>query len=300
VSKYEFRSLDGSPLPPFEAGAHLDVVVAPEFFRQYSLCGDPADTSVYQIGVLREDLGRGGSRLLHQIFSEGRKVFVSRPINHFPLVESASKTLLMGGGIGITPLLAMAHRLHAIGAEFELHYSCKSRDSAGFLADLEAVPWQHRVSLHISSEGSRADPEAVLAGYKDGHHCYTCGPDRYMASVIAVAQKLGWPEEAVHYEYFSVPAMPDYENHEFLLKLARSAREVRVPAHLSAAEALIAAGIPVDLKCSDGLCGVCKCELLAGEVEHRDHVLSNAQRRHAMILCQSRAAAAGGEVVVNL
>jgi len=293
ISKYEFRSADGSPLPPFEAGSHLDVVVAPEFLRQYSLSGDPADRSRYQIAVLKEDHGRGGSRLLHQIFSAGRKVFVSRPINHFPLIETAHKTLLMGGGIGITPLLAMAHRLHAIGAEFALHYSCRSRDTAGFLAELESVPWAHRVSLHISAEGSRASLDAILTGYKDGHHCYTCGPDRYMTSVIHTAEKLGWPGEAVHHEYFSVPETPDYENHDFLLKLARSEKEVRVAAHQSAAEALIAAGIPVDLKCSDGLCGVCKCELLAGEVEHRDHVLSKARRQHAIILCQSRAASAG-------
>lgn len=300
VSKYEFRSMDGSPLPPFEAGAHLDVVVAPEFFRQYSLCGNPADTSVYQIGVLREPQGRGGSRLLHQIFSEGRKVFVSRPINHFPLDESAAKTLLLGGGIGVTPMLAMAHRLHAIGAEFALHYSCRSRDSAGFLADIDLAPWADRVSLHLSSEGSRADLDSILAGYEDGHHCYACGPDRYMKTVLETAAKMGWPEEAVHYEYFSVPETPDYENHDFFLTLAQSGKAVAVPAHRSAAEALLAAGIPVDLKCSDGLCGVCKCELLAGEVEHRDHVLSKAQRQSAMILCQSRAATPGGEIVINL
>jgi reductive dehalogenase len=300
ISKYEFRSADGGPLPPFEAGAHLDVVVAPEFLRQYSLSGDPADRSRYQIAVLREDGGRGGSRLLHQIFNAGRKVFVSRPINHFPLVETADKTLLMGGGIGITPMLAMAHRLHAIGADFELHYSCKRRDSAGFLQDLATAPWAHRVLLHVSAEGTRADLATLLTGYKDGHHCYTCGPDRYMSSVLDTAGQLGWPEEALHYEYFSVPETPDYENHDFVLSLARSGRRVPVPADQSAADALIAAGIPVDLKCSDGLCGVCKCELLEGEVEHRDHVLSKAQREHAIILCQSRAASPGGEVVIDL
>jgi reductive dehalogenase len=300
VSKYEFCSMDGSPLPPVAAGAHLDVLVAPEFLRQYSLSGDPADSSRYQIAVLREDQGRGGSRLLHQIFSAGRKVFVSRPINHFPLIETADKSLLMGGGIGITPMLAMGHRLHAIGADFELHYSCRSRESAGFLQDLATVPWAHRVRLHVSAEGTRADLETILASYQDGHHCYTCVPDRYMTSVLVTAGQLGWPEEALHWEYFSAPDTPDYENHDFILTLDRSGRQVPVPADLSAADALIAAGIPVDLKCSDGLCGVCKCSLLAGEVEHRDHVLSKAQRQHAIILCQSRAASPGGEVVIDL
>ena len=111
VNKYEFESIDGSPLPEFEAGAHLDVVVAPEYFRQYSLAGDPADRSRYQLGVLREDERQGGSALLHRIFTEGRKVFVSRPINHFPLEEDAKRSFLMGGGIGITPMMAMGHRL---------------------------------------------------------------------------------------------------------------------------------------------------------------------------------------------
>ena len=300
ISKYELTSPDGSPLPAFEAGAHLDVVVAPEFLRQYSLSGDPADRSKYQIGVLKEDPGRGGSQLLHRIFSQGRKVFVSRPINHFPLIETASKTLLMGGGIGITPMLAMAHRLHRIGAEFELHYSCKSRDSAGYLDDLAAAPWATRVNLHISREGTRADLDEILSGYEDGHHFYTCGPDRYMSSVLAAGERLGWPEEATHYEYFSVPEAPDYENHDFTLTLAGSGKQVQVSAQQSAADALIAAGVNVHLKCSDGICGVCKCGVREGEVEHRDHVLSRAQRQNTMILCQSRAATPGGEIVIDL
>ena len=123
VTLYEFSNPDGSPLPPSTAGAHIDVVVAPEFFRQYSMSHNPADPSKYQIAVLREDTGRGGSKLMHRIFEEGRMVFISKPINHFPLIEEASITYLMGGGIGITPMVAMAHRLHEIGADFELHYS---------------------------------------------------------------------------------------------------------------------------------------------------------------------------------
>jgi ferredoxin-NADP reductase len=155
ITKYEFRAADGGDLPEWEAGAHLDIVVAPEFLRQYSMSGDPADRSVYQIGVLREEDGRGGSKLLHRIFAEGRRVFISRPINHFPLDETATRSFLMGGGIGITPMIAMAHRLHAIGAEFEMHYSVKTRDAAGYLEDLASVPWADRVSLHVSDEGTR-------------------------------------------------------------------------------------------------------------------------------------------------
>lgn len=300
VSKYEFSSSDGKPLPPFEAGAHLDVVVVPEFFRQYSISGDPADRSKYQIAVLREDEGRGGSTLMHRMFTEGRKVFVSRPINHFPLDESATKTLLLGGGIGITPMIAMAHRLHAIGADFEVHYSNRSRSSAAFLADLAGAPWADRVHLYFSDESSRADLAKLLDQVEAGWHFYTCGPDRYMQAVLAAGELAGWHEDAMHSEYFSVPPAPDYINHEFTVKLARSGREIVVPPDQSATDALANAGIHIDVKCSDGICGVCKCGLLAGEVEHRDYVLSSAQRVDSIILCQSRAANAGAMIEVDL
>lgn len=300
VTKFELRAIDGGELPEWEAGAHLDVVVAPEFLRQYSMSGNPADRSVYQIGVLREDDGRGGSRLMHRIFSEGRKVFISRPINHFPLDEGAQRSFLMGGGIGITPMIAMAHRLHEIGGDFELHYSVPSRQAAGYLNDLEAVPWKDRVRLHVSDEGSRADLTKILGGYREGQHVYTCGPDRYMDAVMSAAEQAGFPEEARHLEYFSVPDLPDYVNHDFTLRLARSGRELLVPADKSATDVLAENGINIDIKCSDGICGVCKCGLVEGEVEHRDFVLSKAQRRDAIILCQSRAAEKDGVVTVDL
>lgn len=289
VTKYEFATLDGSPLPDWSAGAHLDVLVAPEFLRQYSMSGDPARTDRYQIGVLREDHGRGGSALMHRIFHPGRKIFISKPINHFELDESATKTFLMGGGIGVTPMIAFAHRLHAINAEFVLHYSCSSRSGAGYLNDLANVPWADRVHLHFSDEGSRADLASILAGYQRGWHVYTCGPDRYMSSVIAAAELGGFPQEARHLEYFSAPEQPEYENHPFRIRL-KDGREFTVPTDKTAADVLNENGVPVDVKCSDGICGVCKCGVISGEIEHRDFVLSNAQRQTTMILCQSRAA----------
>lgn len=299
VTKYEFSSLDGSDLPEWTAGAHLDIVVAPEFLRQYSMSGDPADRSKFQVGVLREDGGRGGSALLHRIFNEGRKIFISRPINHFPLDETATRTLLMGGGIGITPMIAMAHRLHVMGANFEVHYSVSGRDTAGYLDDLAAVPWADHVTLHISNEGSRADLDVVLSGYSKGWHVYACGPDRFMNSVTEAAERQGFTEEAVHIEYFSVPELPEYENHDFTLRL-KDGREYLVPADRIATDILAENGIHIDVKCSDGICGVCKCGLISGEVEHRDFVLSKAQRETAVILCQSRAAKDGGVIEVDL
>ncbi|MFY0690666.1 MAG: reductive dehalogenase [Paracoccaceae bacterium] len=299
VTKYEFSMPDGAEMPVVTAGAHIDVVVAPEFFRQYSLSGDPSDRSKYQIAVLREENGRGGSKLMHRIFEPGRRVFISKPINHFPLHDTASKSFLMGGGIGVTPMIAMAHRLHSIGGDFALHYSCSNRAHAAFLKDLEEAPWADKVVLHISDEGSRADLPTVLH-YTEGAHVYTCGPDSYMGAVMQAAEQNGFPETARHLEYFSVPETPDYENHPFTLRLARSGREIAVSADQAATDALLAAGVHVDVKCSDGLCGVCKCTVISGEVEHRDFVLSRKDRETQIILCQSRARDPDGVIELEL
>ncbi len=144
IARFELVAPEGSELPAFEAGAHVDVVIAPEYLRQYSLAGDPADRTKYVLGLQAEANGRGGSKLAHRVFREGRRVFVSRPIQQFPLEEGAAKTFLFAGGIGVTPLLTMAHRLHALGREFVLHYSVRRRGEAGFLADIAAAPWRDR------------------------------------------------------------------------------------------------------------------------------------------------------------
>lgn len=299
VTKYTFQHPKGTNLPAFTAGGHLDVVVAPEFLRQYSLCSDPADRSKYQIAVLREPNGRGGSNLMHSIFEVGRRVFVSNPVNHFPLIETATKTFLMGGGIGITPMIAMAHRLAAIGHDFELHYSCSKQDQAAFRKELQTVGWANHVAVHLSDQGNRADLTKIL-NYHDNAHVFTCGPDGFMQAVLAQAEANGFPEDARHMEYFDAPELPEHENFEFTLRLAKSGRELLIPADQTATDVLAAAGVQIDVKCSNGICGVCKCGIISGEVEHRDFVLSNKQRETAMILCQSRAAQAGGVIEIDL
>jgi reductive dehalogenase len=309
VARYEFAALDGGPLPPFEAGAHVDVVIAPEYLRPYSLAGDPADRSRYVLGVQREQPaalgghGRGGSALMHRAFRAGRKVFIGRPVNHFALHEDASHSWLFAGGIGVTPLIAMAHRLHALGRPFDFHYSAASRRSAGFLSDLAAVPWADRVQLHLKDEGGRARLAELIPPHAPGLHLYTCGAPRFMDGVFEAAAAQGWPEDALHREYFSVPEGPAWVNRPFVLRLARSGRVLPVPAERRATEVLAEAGLAIDVKCSDGLCGVCATRYDAaasGEVEHRDVVLDRAQRQHKVILCCSRARHEQGEIVLDL
>lgn len=300
VVRFELTDSDGGELPEFEAGAHVDVVVAPEYERQFSLAGDPADRSKYILGVLRETGGRGGSDLMFRAFRPGRRVFISPPRNHFPLDEAAPFSLLMAGGIGVTPLMAMAHRLHALGREFLLHCSARSEGEFGFSGELAGAAWADRVVPHFSDSGSRANFAEIIPRFRDGCRLYACGSDRYMDAVFDMAESKGWPEDSVSREYFAVPEEPERENFPFRIELAGNGRVIEVPAEESAIDALAAAGMPVDTKCSDGLCGVCAARYTAGKVDHRDYVLSARERTERILLCCSRASEANGTITIEL
>lgn len=299
IVKFDFVSLDGEPLPAFEAGAHIDVMPSAQFIRQYSLCSDPADVSHYSVAVLLEEEGTGGSIRIHQRTMPGKAIMISRPRNHFPLVKEAKRSLLFGGGIGITPLIAMAHELYSKGEEFIFYYKASTRAGAGFKDELKSLPWRNNVHFYFSDE-NRLNVADVLGDYRAGDHLYTCGPSGFMNAVFESAINQGWPEDNLHREYFTVPGDVDYENHDFKIKLASSGKIIDVSAHKTAADALTEAGYPVDQKCSDGLCGVCICDYSAGDVEHRDYVLSKAQQNERLTLCCSRAAAKDGEITLDL
>ncbi|MCB1361810.1 MAG: oxidoreductase, partial [Rhodobacteraceae bacterium] len=297
--RFELTRADGKPLPPFEAGAHIDLMIAPEYQREYSLAGDPADGSKYVLGIQRESQGRGGSILIHRVFREGRRVFVTPPSNLFPLDEEAPFTLLIGGGIGITPMLTMAHRLHTLGRDFRLHYL--ARGMAPFAAEIAAAPWADKAQTHVKTDGPRVDLAGLIPPYRPGARLYTCGGGAFMDSVFATAQARGWPEDALAREYFAVPDAPDYVNHPFTLHLARTGRDIAVAADQSATEALAAAGIDVPVKCSDGICGVCAVAHQSPDgIEHRDYVLSARERAAKVVLCCSRAATDGGTITLDL
>ena len=300
VTRFELTAADGEVLPEFEAGAHIDVVIAPEYERQFSLAGDPDDRSRYVLGVLREPGGRGGSDLMFRAFRPGRRVFVSAPRNHFPLDEDASFSLLMAGGIGVTPLIAMAHRLHSLQREFRLHCSARSGHEFGFANELAGMPWAGRVVKHFTESGTRACLPDIIPEFRQGFHLYACGSDRYMDAVFEEAELKGWPEERLSREYFSVPEEPERENFPFALELADSGRVIEVSATESAIDALAAAGFPVETKCSDGLCGVCAARYTDGDVDHRDYVLSARERKERILLCCSRARNANGTIRIEL
>jgi ferredoxin len=200
-------------------------------------------------------------------------------------------------------MIAMAHRLHALGRSFELHYSAASRHGAGFLEDLAAAPWAARVHYHFKDEGQRADLPSMMPPYAPGMHAYTCGAPRFMDGVFEAAAAQGWPDDALHREYFQVPEAEERPRLPFQLKLARSGRVLAVPADRNATDVLAAAGLTVYVKCSDGLCGVCATAYDAeasDAIDHRDVVLGSRERAQRVILCCSRTVEADGVMVIDL
>lgn len=277
-------------LPAFEAGAHIDVHVATGIVRQYSLCSDPADRSRYRIAVLLEAASRGGSQTIHDAFHVGRRVRITPPRNHFALAE-APRHVLIAGGIGVTPIIAMAHTLAARGEDFVLHYCAHNRATAPFLAELEAGPFGNRLQVHLSGDrdAPRFDPHAVLEAEPGSTHAYVCGPQRLQDGVAAAATDLGWDMARLHRERFTADV--DRKGDPFHVTAARSGITVEIPPERSIAQVLAKHGVEIPVSCEQGVCGTCVTRVLDGVVDHRDLFLSEAEkaRGETMTVCCSRA-----------
>ncbi|WP_312935846.1 PDR/VanB family oxidoreductase [Pseudomonas sp.] len=282
---------DGAALPAFEAGAHVDIHVAPGLVRQYSLCSDPADASLYRLGVLKDPASRGGSVSVHDTLLEGHEVQISAPRNLFPLAADARRSILLGGGIGITPMIAMAHALHQQGAEFELHYCGRSRSRSAFLDALASAPFAARVFTHFDDEDAdqRLNLADVLGSGTTGTHMYTCGPSGFMDWVIAGARQQGYSEEHIHKEYFQVEV--DASGAGFEVVAARSNKTVQVAEGQSILDALAQVGIKIQISCEQGVCGTCLCNVIEGEPDHRDVYLTDEEKaaNDQILVCCSRA-----------
>jgi ferredoxin-NADP reductase/uncharacterized iron-regulated membrane protein len=279
ICSFELVDPAGGQLPAFSAGSHIDVQLAPGLVRQYSLCNDPADTGRYLIGVQLAPDSRGGSRALHALEC-GATLAVSTPKNHFPLAHAATRTLLFAGGIGITPILCMAERLANSGAEFELHYSTRSRERAAFLARISGSQYAERARLYFGDEEGRQrlDPAAVLGAPVPGTHLYVCGPTGYMDAIIGAARQAGWPDAQVHREYFSGAVEHKEADLAFDVKLASSGKVIHVARDQTVLAALTACGVDVQASCAEGVCGTCLTRVLDGQPDHRDLFLTAADR----------------------
>ena len=294
IHAFDLMPMDGALLPEVEAGAHVDVQLPGGHVRSYSLAGDPRDRLCWTLGVLREANGRGGSRSLHDQVRVGDVLELGEPRNAFKLVPGAAHVILVAGGIGVTPLKAMAHSLVAWGSSFEMHYCARSTRNLAFLDELKAlVPEGH---LHLHLDGG--DPArglnltALLTEHGSGQHVYYCGPGGFMkACADATAH---WPEGTVHCEHFKAPEPKAGGTlaGSFEVKLARSGVSVQVPPDQTIVRAIELAGHRVPTSCLSGLCGSCKVPYLEGEVDHQDYILSDEERRSCLTVCVSRAKSA--------
>jgi vanillate O-demethylase ferredoxin subunit len=272
ICSFELVSADGTPLPAFSAGSHVDVAVGEGITRQYSLCNDPAEAHHYQIAVLRDPATRGGSAAMHDRVQVGDVLAISAPKNHFPLAHEARKSLLVAGGIGITPILCMADRLALTGADFELHYCTRSRERTAFHDRIRASRFASRVQFHFDDgpPEQRFDIAARLATPEPGTHLYVCGPRGFMDAVLGTARARGWPESQVHYEFFAAEVAPSATDDSFEVQLASSGRVVVVPKDRTVVQALAAAGVEVQTSCEQGVCGTCITRVLEGVPDHKD------------------------------
>jgi len=278
---------EGAALPAWTPGAHIDVLLADDLVRQYSLCGSPADQRNWRIAVLRDDGGRGGSRQVHEMLQVGSTVAVRGPRNHFPL-HDAPRYIFVAGGIGITPILPMIGLAEESGADWELWYGGRGRSSMAFLADLE----QHgeRVTVWPQDEKGLLPLERILGTPSEGTLVYCCGPEPLLTAVEA--QCTSWPSGTLHLERFSAKPQPAGagEPAGFEVVCQRSGVTVSVPPDKSIIEALEENGISVLSSCLEGVCGTCETKVLEGIPEHRDSLLTEEEREsnEYMMICVGR------------
>jgi vanillate monooxygenase ferredoxin subunit len=283
---------DGGKLPAFTAGAHIDVHFANGLTRQYSLCNHPAERWRYLVAVLREASSLGGSRAMHEL-RRGDALTVSGPHNNFPLAGlEADHHLLLAGGIGITPMMAMIAELKARRAAFRLHYCTRSRERTAFLRRLQPLVKRGTVVVHHDDgdPGHGLDIAALLAEPTPGRHVYACGPRGFMQAVKASVG--AWPPHAVHFEYFHAVALTEQEaawdRVPFKIGISRTGELIDVPANCSIVKALRDHGIDIETSCEEGYCGTCITRCLEGDPVHRDSVLSESERETFVMVCRAR------------
>lgn len=293
VKCFRLVRCDGLTLGPYPAGAHIDVTGPTGITRQYSLCGPPYEADSHLVAVKCESASRGGSAALHERLRVGSELVVSRPRNLFGLVPDAGEYVLVGAGIGVTPLLSMAHQLHREGRDFRLHYFARSRELAAFTALLERGAFAERVRFHFGVP--RHEQQAVLAEVLSGvdatAHVYTCGPKEFMQRVAETVAATGaLPEEHLHIEHFQAPEPPSVPGEEFELEID-TGEVFTVPADRSIVDVLEENGFDVDASCREGTCGTCVLPVLAGEPDHRDNCLTRREKaaNDQIAACVSRA-----------
>jgi vanillate O-demethylase ferredoxin subunit len=285
IHLFELRAPDGACLPAFTAGAHVDIHLPNKTMRQYSLCNPQTERHRYVVGVKLDPLSRGGSRFMHEALRVGTTLRVGVPRNNFRLAEDATHSVLVAGGIGVTPIRCMVDRLRHLGRSWELHYGVRRRAEAAFLDDFHADP--SHLHLHVDEEapGVLLDIAGIVSAAPADAHLYCCGPGPMLAAFEAATA--GRPETHVHVEYFS-SNVPVAAAGGFSVRMAKSGRVIAVSPGETILEALHAAGVDAPFSCGQGVCGACETQVVDGVPDHRDMILSpqeKASNRTMMICC---------------
>ncbi|WP_198079236.1 PDR/VanB family oxidoreductase [Acinetobacter calcoaceticus] len=289
IAVMEFESATSATLPKVEAGAHIDVHLPNGMVRQYSLCQNPNDEGKFRLGILRDPESRGGSVSAFDEIKDGMQIQVSEPKNLFPLLK-AKHSVLIGGGIGITPLITMAYQLASEGTSFELHYCGASPENCAFVDEIKNGELAKYTTFHFKSEGAshRAFFESAIKDIDLESHIYTCGPVGFMDWVINLATTHDFPEQQIHKEYFQVET--DTSGDSFEVVAERSGKIIMVEAGETILQALAKEGIDIEMSCEQGVCGTCMCDVIEGEPDHRDVYFTDEEKasNEQILVCCSR------------
>jgi ferredoxin-NADP reductase len=282
---YEFRRVDGLALSPAEPGAHIDLHLPNGLIRQYSLTAPDNAPMSYSLGIKLDPASRGGSKYVFETLRVGQTVKISAPRNNFPLVENAEHSVLIAGGIGITPIWAMVQRLQATGRSWTLHFACRSRADMAFLDSLQGMPEAH---LHFDDESNSAflDLNEIVSQAPKHAHLYCCGPNPMLESFKDATAN--WPAEQLHVEYFTPAQSADLKGN-YVVELVRSGKEFVIPSGKSILSVLRDAGLNVPYSCEEGICGTCETAVISGIPDHRDSLLTEKERaaNATMMICCS-------------
>ncbi len=289
VCSLELTPVSGT-LPSFQPGAHIDISLPNGLTRQYSLINSPLETDRYIIGVKRENPSQGGSEVIHDTVREGDLLAISEPRNNFPLRRDAESTLFIAGGIGITPLLSMSAALNNQNLDFAFHYFTQNRAQRAFPERLDLLGSRLTSHLNLSPQQTSAEIAGILASPSADRQVYICGPGPMLDAARSIAEKQGWDEKAIHFEYFKNTREID-DSSSFEIALARSAMTLQVPAGQTILSVLRENGVDMPASCQQGACGTCLATVLEGEPDHQDVYLSRSEkdRGDRILTCISRA-----------
>lgn len=289
VAVMEFESATSIPLPKVEAGAHIDVHLPNGMIRQYSLCQNPIQEGIFRLGILRDPESRGGSVSAFDDLKDGIKIQVSEPKNLFPLVH-AKHSVLIGGGIGITPLITMAYQLVQQGNSFELHYCGATPERCAFVEEIQQGVLAPFTTFHFKSDGAnhREFFQSAFRNIDIESHIYTCGPNGFMDWVINLATSHHFADHQIHKEYFQVDVETSGDAFEVIAE--RSGKIILVNAEETILQALAREGINIEMSCEQGVCGTCMCDVIEGEPDHRDVYFTDEEKasNEQILVCCSR------------